>query len=468
MFRYTNNISSNIIDTYIYISCSNFEKNIKQMEKKFKFKFPKKFYAYFKGEKNKFTKFFLKDKLFIIGKVDEKKCSFNDVNTIIRNIISIIKNDDKIKNVQFFLIPIEDFIRQQVIRIMYYMYNFNKYKTKKKELKKSIYFCAVKKLEKLILNSIKEGEIIGDMRNMVNEPGNVMTSDAFVDFAKKNKKSLKMQIIKKSQLKKEKFNLILAVNQGSENEPYMLIVKWLPLKNKKPMVFVGKGVTFDTGGLNLKRYDFGDMKTDMTGASIVFALLRMCALNKVKKNVIGIIPLVENMIGSKATRPGDVITSYSKLTVEITDTDAEGRLIMADALAYSKKFNPCCVVDVSTLTGQAGRIFNDMAIVIMGNDDKLLKKYEDIGEDTNEKIWQLPLWSEYNKFMDSSIADVKNASNTSAGTILAGIFLSHFIPKKTKWLHVDVAGVSFDELDSDINGATGVSIVSLFELIKKF
>ena len=466
MFHYTNAVSSNNIDTYIYISCSDFDKNIKLLEKKFKFKFPKKLYSYFKGDKNKFTKFFLKDKIFIIGKINEKKCSFTDIEKILKDIYSIIKDDDKMINIQFFLIPIEEFIRQQVLRTIYYLYLFDKHKTKKTAPKKSIYFCAVKKLKSKILNTIEEAYIINDMRDMVNEPGNVMTSDAFIDFVKRTKKSLKIQIIKKSQLKKEKLNLILAVNQGSENDPYLLIVKWLPLKNKKPIAFVGKGVTFDTGGINLKQYDFVDMKTDMTGASVVYALLRLCMLNKTKKNVIGLIPLVENMVGSKASRPGDIIKSYSNKTVEITDTDAEGRLIMADALAYSKKFNPCCLIDVATLTGQAGSIFNDMAIVIMGNHDKLLKTYEDIGEKTNEKIWQLPLWSDYNKLLDSSVADVKNASNASPGAILGGIFLSHFIPKKTNWMHVDIGGVSFDEKDTDINGATAVSIISLFELIQ--
>jgi len=204
----------------------------------------------------------------------------------------------------------------------------------------------------------------------------------------------------------------------------------------------------------------------MTGASAVFSLLRLCALNKLKRNVIALIPLVENMVGSKATRPGDIITSYNKKTVEIMDTDAEGRLIMADALSYAENFKPCCVIDVATLTGQAGSIFNNMSIVIMGNNDNLLKKYEKIGELTNEKIWQLPLWSEYNKYLDSTVADIKNTGNASSGAILGGVFLSNFIPKNTNWMHVDIGGVSFDENDSIINGATGASIISLYELLK--
>ena len=467
MFHYTNSFTNNSkIDTYVYISCTDFDKNIKKLEKQFKFKFPAKFYSYFKGETNKFTKLFIKNKLFIIGKINEKKCSFVDVDKILRKICSLIRDDDKINNVQFLLIPIEEFIRHQVLRVVYYMYKFNKHKTKKKELKKSIHFCAVNKLKPLILNSIKEAEIINDMRDMVNEPGNVMDSTTFVKFVKENHQKLKLEVMDENQLKKKGLNLVLAVNKGSHNKPYMLIVKWMPKKNQRPVALIGKGVTFDTGGINLKRYDFHDMKTDMTGASVVFSLLRLCALNKLKRNVIGLIPLVENMVGSSAVRPGDIITSYSKQTVEIMDTDAEGRLIMADALAYSENYKPCCVIDVATLTGQAGSIFNQMSIVIMGNNDKLLKKYEKIGELTNEKIWQLPMWKEYNKYLDSAVADIKNTGSASSGAILAGVFLSNFIPKKTNWLHVDIAGVSFDLNDSVVNGATGASIISLYELLK--
>jgi len=467
MFHYTNSITNNSkIDTYVYISCTDFDKNIKKLEKKFKFKFPAKFYAYFKGETNKFTKLFIKDKLFVIGKINEKKCSFTDIDNILKKICGLIRDDNKIINVQFLLIPIEEFIRHQVLRVVYYMYKFDKHKTKKNALKKSIHFCAVNKLKSVILNSIKEAHIINDMRDMVNEPGNIMNSTNFVKFVKENHQKLKLDVMDENQLKKKGLNLILAVNKGSLNKPYMLIVKWMPKKNQKPIALVGKGVTFDTGGINLKRYDFHDMKTDMTGASVVFSLLRLCALNKLKRNVIGLIPLVENMVGSKATRPGDIITSYSKKTVEIMDTDAEGRLIMADALSYAENFKPCCVIDVATLTGQAGSIFNQMSIVIMGNNDKLLKKYEKIGELTNEKIWQLPMWKEYNKYLNSAVADIKNVGKASSGSILAGVFLSNFIPKKTNWLHVDIAGVSFNLNDSTINGATGVSIVSLYELLK--
>lgn len=450
-------------DTYVYLSCSNFKKNIKLLEKRFSFKFPKGLVEHFSGEKNKISTFLINKKTFIIAKVNEKKCSKKDLDIILKKICEIIKSEKKIVNVNFILAPIKEFIRYQVLKVIHHNYFFIKYKDSKTTTKK-ITFCVVNKLKNIVLNSIKEGEIINDMRDMVNEPGNIMNSEYFLKYVKTFKETgLKLEIMKKSKLKKEKMNLILAVNSGSKNEPYLLTLKWLPLKNKKPIVLLGKGVTFDSGGMNLKFGDFTDMKTDMTGAAAVFALLRFCALNKIKKNVIAVIPLVENMINEKAHRPGDVIKSHSGKNVEITNTDAEGRLILADALSYSTKLKPCCLIDIATLTGQAGSIFDKLSIVVLGNNKSLIKKYEDCGKEMNEKVWELPLWSEFRKNLDSNIADIQNSSKSSAGVINAAMFLQEFVPPKVDWMHVDIAGVSYNKQ----SGATGYSILSLYELLTK-
>lgn len=450
-------------DTYVYLSCSNFKKNIKLLEKRFSFKFPKGLVEHFSGEKNKISTFLINKKTFIIAKVNEKKCSKKDLDIILKKTCEIIKSEKKIVNVNFILAPIKEFIRYQVLKVIHHNYFFIKYKDSKTTTKK-ITFCVVNKLKNIVLNSIKEGEIINDMRDMVNEPGNIMNSEYFLKYVKTFKETgLKLEIMKKSKLKKEKMNLILAVNSGSKNEPYLLTLKWLPLKNKKPVVLLGKGVTFDSGGMNLKYGDFTDMKTDMTGAAAVFALLRFCALNKIKKNVIALIPLVENMINEKAHRPGDVIKSHSGKNVEITNTDAEGRLILADALSYSTKLKPCCLIDIATLTGQAGSIFDKLSIVVLGNNKSLIKKYEDCGKEMNEKVWELPLWSEFRKNLDSNIADIQNSSKSSAGVINAAMFLQEFVPPKVDWMHVDIAGVSYNKQ----SGATGYSILSLYELLTK-
>jgi len=450
-------------DTFVYLSCSNFKKNIKLLEKRFSFKFPKGLVEHFSGEKNKISTFLINKKTFIIAKVNEKKCSKKDLDMILKKICEIIKSEKKIVNVNFILAPIKEFIRYQVLKVIHHNYFFIKYKDSKTTTKK-ITFCVVNKLKNIVLNSIKEGEIINDMRDMVNEPGNIMNSEYFLKYVKTFKETgLKLEIMKKSKLKKEKMNFILAVNSGSKNEPYLLTLKWLPLKNKKPVVLLGKGVTFDSGGMNLKLGDFTDMKTDMTGAAAVFALLRFCALNKIKKNVIALIPLVENMINEKAHRPGDVIKSHSGKNVEITNTDAEGRLILADALSYSTKLKPCCLIDIATLTGQAGSIFDKLSVVVLGNNKSLIKKYEDCGKEMNEKVWELPLWSEFRKNLDSNIADIQNSSKSSAGVINAAMFLQEFVPPKVDWMHVDIAGVSYNKQ----SGATGYSILSLYELLTK-
>jgi len=450
-------------DTYVYLSCSNFKKNIKLLEKRFSFKFPKGLVEHFSGEKNKVSSFLINKKTFIIAKVNETKCSKNDLDIILRKVCHIIKTEKKITSVNIILTPIKEYIRYQVLKVIHHNYFFIKYKDHETTTKK-ITFCAVNKLKNIVLNSIKEAEIINDMRDMVNEPGNIMNSEYFLEYVKTFKETgLKLEIMKKSKLKKEKMNLILAVNSGSKNEPYLLTLKWMPLKNKKPIVLLGKGVTFDSGGMNIKYGDFTDMKTDMTGAAAVFALLRFCALNKIKKNVIAVMPLVENMINEKAHRPGDVIKSHSGKNVEITNTDAEGRLILADSLSYSKKLNPRCLIDVATLTGQAGSIFDRLSIVVLGNNKSLIKKYEECGEEMNEKVWELPLWNEFRKNLDSQIADIQNSSKSSAGVINAAMFLQEFVPPKVDWMHVDIAGVSYNKQ----SGATGYSILSLYELLTK-
>jgi len=361
MYKYTNIVNNKNIDLFVILICSNFKKNIEGLEKKFKVKFPKKLTEYFKDKKKKFLKQMVGDKLFIISKVNNEKCSKEDLDSSIKEICSSVleeKDEEKKLRVQIILSPIKSFIRYQVIRTTYYLYDY------KEKQNLDVIFCGVKNLKKLILNSVLEGEIINKMRTMVNQPANIMTTDAFLKNVKKfKKKNLSIEVFNKKKLKKDKFNLILAVNKGSKQNPYLLTVKWMPNKKEKPIVLVGKGVMFDTGGINLKRYDFHDMKTDMTGAAVAWSVLKLCAINNLKKNVVALIPLVENMIGPDAQRPGDVIESHSGKTVEILNTDAEGRLIMADALSYSKTFNPKYVIDVSTLTGQAGSIFNNLSII---------------------------------------------------------------------------------------------------------
>ena len=227
---------------------------------------------------------------------------------------------------------------------------------------------------------------------------------------------------------------------------------------------------FDTGGYNIKMGDFSDMKNDMAGSAIIFGIFKLLSHFKVKGNYIGLLPIVENMVDAKSIRPGDILTAYNKKTIEVIDTDAEGRLILADALAYSGKFKPRMCIDVATLTGQAASIFGNKSSVIMGNNNKYIQQMIIAGNSNNEKIWELPMWEEYVSLTKSNIADLKNYSyESNAGTIMAGAFLSQFLPQNAIWLHLDIAGVDSLKSDTEMRhyGATGEIMRSIFYFLQK-
>jgi len=265
---------------------------------------------------------------------------------------------------------------------------------------------------------------------------------------------------------------LLAVNRGSIDPPTFNILEWKPKNatNKKPVVLVGKGVVFDTGGLSLKptakSMDF--MKSDMAGAAVVAATLYAAAKSKLPIHVIGLIPATDNRPDGNAYVPGDVITMFDGTTVEIMNTDAEGRLILADALTYAKKYSPELVIDIATLTGSAVSIASSHAIVGMGNSEKHLNKIKEIGNETFERIIEVPLWEEYAKPLKSTIADLNNLGTREGQTTIAGKFLEHFTDYN--WIHLDSAGVSFRfEKDNYLPvGGTGYGTRLLFNFLKKF
>jgi leucyl aminopeptidase len=228
---------------------------------------------------------------------------------------------------------------------------------------------------------------------------------------------------------------------------------------------------FDTGGLNIKFDQFYDMKEDMAGSAIVYAIIKTLAQLNVRKNVIGILPLVQNDVGSTATHPGDIIKSYSGKTVEILDTDAEGRLILAEGISYCKKYNPSLIIDIATLTGQVAEIFNGLATGVLGNNHQLIEELKKCGEMENEKFWGLPIWDENLEDTESTIADLKNINDGDDSTINGAAFLMNFLPKKNiKWMHMDIGGVSFNLEDKETRyiGATGESFRSLLRFIRNY
>lgn len=336
------------------------------------------------------------------------------------------------------------------------LYSFRRFKTleekKTKYLSRIELIVAEKGSKRLIVEAVQRASLIANSivhaRDLINEPANYLTPKDFVKRIQQRAREVKLtvDVLDEKELKQKKMGGILAVASGSVNKPALLVLKHKGSgKNKKTVCLVGKGVCFDSGGLSLKpAKSMMSMKYDMAGgAACAEAVIAAHRLN-VKHDVIGLVPLVENAPDGKAYRPGDVLTMYSGSTVEVFNTDAEGRLILADALSYAKKYNPDIVCDLATLTGAAKICLGDKAAAIMGNDQQLINTLIAIGEKKGERLWQLPLWDEYLDDLKSDIADCKNISLKGAGTITAGKFLSQFIPK-AKWAHIDIAAVAWEE-----------------------
>ncbi len=309
-------------------------------------------------------------------------------------------------------------------------------------------------------------------RDMANEPGNGWTPHDFAVFARElaEEFSMKCKVIEKKEMKRLKMGGILAVNQGSITPPKLIILEYNAENKGAPtLLMVGKGLTFDSGGISLKpAAGMQDMKYDMCGGAAVLSLMQAIGIEKANVNVVAIVPSTDNMSGSSALKPGDIIRHYNGLTSEIINTDAEGRLILADALAYGiKKFDPDCVVDLATLTGAVIIGLGHHYTGILGNNDKLVKRLIDAGNKCGEPLWRLPLGEEYSKQIDSKVADIKNTGGKSAGTITAAAYLQKFVGE-TPWAHLDIAGTAWNFTDKTYvpKGPSGVGVRTLLELVR--
>ncbi len=354
-------------------------------------------------------------------------------------------------------------------------YSFDKYKSKKDSLIQNIELTVKNsnslKLKYKSFSSIKEGVFLA--RDLVSEPPNVLNPKKYTEEIRKlTRLGLKVEILNEKQLQKLGMNSLLGVGQGSQNESFLVIVKWNGAKANfgKPLAFVGKGVCFDTGGISLKPARFmEEMKYDMGGSAVVIGLMKCLAIRKAKVNAIGVVGLVENMPDGNAQRPGDIVKSYSGKTIEVLNTDAEGRLVLADALTYTeKKFNPRFIVDLATLTGAIIMALGEEYAGLFSNNDKLSKQLFDIGNKINEKVWRLPLHKNYDKLINSAYADVQNINYAGgAGSITAAQFLQRFILKETPWVHLDIAGMAFSKKAASLNsgGATGFGVRLLNDFV---
>ena len=353
-------------------------------------------------------------------------------------------------------------------------YKFEKYKTKKNTKNISIIVTGKNKpslKDQLKFKALEEGTFY--TRDLVSEPGNILHPD---EYAKRiytlKKYGLKINVYDEKKLKKLGMNTLLGVGQGSIRGSYLVTMEWNGLKDKtKPLAFVGKGVCFDTGGISLKPAKFmEDMTYDMAGSAVVVGLMKSLALRKAKINAVGVVGLVENMPGGNAQRPGDIVKSYSGKTVEILNTDAEGRLVLADALTYTEeKFKPKFIVDLATLTGAIIVSLGSEYAGLFSNNDKLSNQLIEAGENVEEKVWRMPLNKNFDKLIDSKNADMQNINYVGgAGSTTAAQFLQRFILNKTPWAHLDIAGMAFSKYGGALNsgGATGYGVRLLSKLIE--
>ena len=353
-------------------------------------------------------------------------------------------------------------------------YNFNIYKSNNKKNKNINLNVVGKQIVKSNILRKKLDALLDGVfftRDLVSEPGNILHPDEYAKRLLKLKKiGLKVKVYNEVKLKKLGCNALLGVGQGSIRGSYLVTIEWNGNKSKsKPLAFVGKGVCFDTGGISLKPARFmEDMTYDMAGSAVVVGLMKNFALRKAKINAVGVVGLVENMPGGNAQRPGDIVKSYSGKTIEVLNTDAEGRLVLADALTYTeKKFKPEIIVDLATLTGAIIVCLGSEYAGLFSNNDKLSKQIFDAGEKVDEKVWRLPLHKNYDKLMDSKTADMQNINYVGgAGSTTAAQFLQRFIINKTPWAHLDIAGMAFSKYAGALNsgGATGYGV----RLLNKF
>jgi leucyl aminopeptidase len=350
-------------------------------------------------------------------------------------------------------------------------YTFKKYKTKKRKkdsgpeandrtLKKIVIHCADPKAANHAFapaRAIAEGVTLA--RDLVNEPANVLGPAEFAARTKAlSKLGVQVEVVGPAALKKLGMGALLAVGQGSERPSQMVVMQWKGAGAKaEPIAIVGKGVTFDTGGISLKpAAGMEDMKGDMAGAACVVGLMHELAARKAKVNAVGVIGLVENMPSGSAQRPGDIVTSMSGQTIEVLNTDAEGRMVLGDCLWYvQERFKPKAVINLATLTGAVMVALGKEHAGLFSNNDELANWLTTAGAATGEKLWRLPLGPKYDKQIDSKVADMKNTGGKWGGSISAAQFLQRFIKEGTPWAHLDIAGTAMSSVDSEINRSWG-------------
>lgn len=407
------------------------------------------------------------DRIALVGVGDPAECKSHDWLRLGGKIFTLIRSARKVViDLGEAAIPDAEAVADLCLGLVMRSYDFDRYKTKKDEddadkpgrIKLTVLHADAGACKKAWADREAVAAGVTLARDLVNEPANVLGP---VEFAAKAKElealGVEIEILTEKELKKLKMDALLGVAQGSVRPPRVAVMQWKGGQAKeKPVAFVGKGVVFDTGGISIKpSAGMEEMKGDMGGAAAVTGLMHALAARKAKVNVVGIIGLVENMPDGAAQRPGDIVTSMSGQTIEVINTDAEGRLVLCDALWYcQQRFEPKAMINLATLTGAVIVALGHHHAGLFSNDDDLAAALFKAGETTEERVWRLPLGQAYDKMIDSKFADVKNTGGRWAGSITAAQFLQRFV-KNTAWAHLDIAGTAMGSPASDVNRSWG-------------
>jgi leucyl aminopeptidase len=408
-------------------------------------------------------------------KKDIKASDAENLGAKFHGYINYDKKNDYFVNSDTIKSNIKNFIGYFLHGIKLKSYEFNIYKSKKNKKVVNINVIGdrnkISAQDRLRFKALEEGTFFA--RDLVSEPGNILHPDEYAKRINSLKKfGLKINIYDEKKLKKLGMNALLGVGQGSIRGSYLVTMEWKGAKNNSnPLAFIGKGVCFDTGGISLKPAKFmEDMTYDMAGSATVVGLMKNLAMRKAKINAVGVVGLVENMPGGNAQRPGDIVKSYSGKTIEILNTDAEGRLVLADAITFTeKKFKPKFMIDLATLTGAIIVSLGSEYAGLFSNDDKLSNQLLEAGKKVDEKLWRMPLHKNFDKLIDSKNADMQNINYVGgAGSTTAAQFLQRFVLNKTPWAHLDIAGMAFSKYGGALNsgGATGYGVRLLNKLIE--
>lgn len=438
-----------------------------------------------RGEvKNIYTSKRIKN-IVLIGLGEEEKYSLDILSNTIADASKKLR-DNGAKSFSIFLssfsqgrLKYEEAAEKAALGALMGLYKFTEYKSKgDNSIKKQIRLISiVTNLSKSLGREIRYASVVADSinktRSLVNTPPNIATPEHIAAYAKKLAKSsnLNCTIFEARQIKKLRMGCFMGVAQGSANRPKLVILEYRGAKKQKPIAIVGKGITFDSGGLNLKPYPFIlNMKDDKGGAIAAMHIIWACSKLKLPVNVIVLMPLCENMPGSTSFRPDDVLTARNGTTVEIRNTDAEGRLILADALAYAAELKPQAIVDIATLTGASLIALGYAGTPFLSTDQKLAEKIKDASKKSLEKVWEFPLWQEYEESIKSDVADLKHISDESdAGVIIGATFLKNFVGS-VPWAHIDIGTTVWSKVDKGVlvKGATGVTVRLMVEMLSNW